>query len=297
MTQPRVAQEPSPAPDLRILDATASSGLDLATDLFHRINRIIPSEQRVLTVHPTCLARDAITLMQSSGYSQLPVVDQGHVLGVFSFRSFAREAARVQLEDLQREKYAPGDLRVDEFLEKFEFARVTEEMDRVFHAMDRDNGVLIGAPERLIGILTPMDFLRYLYKVASPFVMVSEIELAVRALIRAVMTNEEIRAAATRCLSAGYGGDDKVPTSLEAMTFDNYQTLVAHGETWKRLQLVFGGTRNRAGAKLKQVSQIRNDLFHFKREITDADHGTLSHCREWLLTKVKQIKARPEVFR
>ena len=58
---------------------------------------------------------------------------------------------------------APGDLTVDEFLEQFEFARVTEEMNRVFDAMDRDNGVLIGSPERLIGVLTPMDFLRYLH--------------------------------------------------------------------------------------------------------------------------------------
>jgi hypothetical protein len=50
-------------------------------------------------------------------------------------------------------------------------------MSRVFDAMDRDNGVLIGTPERLIGVFTPMDCLRYLYSLASPFVMVSEIEL------------------------------------------------------------------------------------------------------------------------
>ncbi|MFZ0928026.1 MAG: hypothetical protein WAN11_05475, partial [Syntrophobacteraceae bacterium] len=66
-----------------------------------------------------------------------------------------------------RQESTPGDLRVDEFLEQFEFARVTEEMSRVFDAMDRDDGVLIGTPERLVGILTPMDFLRYLYQVAS----------------------------------------------------------------------------------------------------------------------------------
>jgi Transposase DDE domain group 1 len=51
-------------------------------------------------------------------------------------------------------------------------------MSRAFDAMDRDNGILIGTPERLVGILTPMDFLRYLYQVANPFVLVSEIELA-----------------------------------------------------------------------------------------------------------------------
>jgi hypothetical protein len=67
--------------------------------------------------------------------------------------------------------------------------------------MDRDNGILIGAPDRLVGILTPMDFLRYLYQVASPFVMVSEIELALRALIGRALRPDKIAEAAKRCLS------------------------------------------------------------------------------------------------
>jgi len=52
-----------------------------------------------------------------------------------------REVRRV--DEWTKQKIAPGDLRVDEFLEQFEFARVTEEMSHVFDAMDRDNGVLI----------------------------------------------------------------------------------------------------------------------------------------------------------
>ena len=58
------------------------------------------------------------------------------VLGVFSFRSFAQDAATATLEDWTSQKCAPGDLRVDEFLEKFEFARVTDEMTQVFAAME-----------------------------------------------------------------------------------------------------------------------------------------------------------------
>src|SRR5450759_4268793 len=106
-------------------------------------------------------------------------------------------------------------------------------MSRVFDAMDRDNGVLIGSPDCLIGILTPMDFLRYLYQVASPFVMVSEIELALRALIRIAMTEQELVVAAQRCLTAIYGAE-KIPSTLEDMTFDNYQSIVSHGDNWSK---------------------------------------------------------------
>jgi hypothetical protein len=214
--------------------------------------------------------------MRKHGYSQVPIVEGGEVLGVFSYRSFAQGAASATLDECTKDKCAPGDLPVDEFLERFEFARVTEEMSRVFDAMDRDNGVLVGTPERLIGVLTPMDFLRYLHRVASPFVMVSEIELALRALIGIALTPEQIAEVAKRSLAGAYAGEDKVPTSLEEMTFDNYQVLVSRGESWPLLEPVFGGTRQRTSAKLKEICAIRNDVFHFKREITMQDHQTLA---------------------
>lgn len=282
----------SPILNLRLLDhSPAARKLDLASEVFHRINRIIPLDQSVLTIPPTCRVRDAIALMRTHGYSQLPVVENGEVLGVFSFRSFAYDAATTTLEECTKQKCAPGDLPVDEFLEQFEFARVTEEMSRAFDAMDRDNGILIGTPERLVGILTPMDFLRYLYQVASPFVMVSEIELALRALIRIALSTEQIVAAARRCLLSAYGSEDKVPTCVEEMSFANYQSVVSHGENWRELEPVFGGTRTRVSAKLKEISAIRNDLFHFKREITMQDHQTLAGHRNWLLSKIKQAEA------
>jgi CBS domain-containing protein len=278
---------------LRILtNPSVAQELDLASELFHRINRIIPQDQKILTLPPNCRVRDAVDLLRKHGYSQAPVIENGEVLGIFSFRSFAHGAANVTLDDWMRQKASPGDLPVDEFLEPFEFARITEEMNRVFDAMDRDGGILVGTPDRLVGILTPMDFLRYLYQVASPFVMVSEIELALRALIGLALTSpEQIATAAKRCLSSAYGGDEKVPTSLEEMTFDHYQSLISYGQNWADFEPVFGGTRTRVSGKLKEIGGIRNDLFHFKREITMEDHQALSGHRNWLLSKIKQAKA------
>jgi CBS domain-containing protein len=282
----------SSVPNLHLLDdSTSAKALDLASELFHRINRIIPRDQVVLTVPPNCRVRDAVALMREHGYSQVPVVENNEVLGVFSFRSFAQDAASATLEDWKKQKTPPGDLPVDEYLEQFEFARVTEEMKRAFDAMDRDNGILIGTPERLVGVLTPMDFLRYLYQVASPFVMVSEIELALRALIGRALSPEKFVEAAKRCLSTIYGGEERVPTSLENMTFDNYQSLISHGENWRDFEPVFGGTRPRTSGKLKEIGGIRNDLFHFRREITMRDHQTLAGHRDWLLNKIKQAQS------
>lgn len=276
--------------NLRLLEhSAAAKELDLSSELFHRINRVIPQDQVLLTVPPDCLAREAVALLQEHGYSQVPVICNGEVQGVFSFRSFAKHSAAATLDDWKTQKCAPGDLRVDDCLEQFDYARVTEEMTRVFDAMERDNGILVGTPDRLVGILTPMDFLRYLHRVASPFVMVSEIERALRALIMVAMSEDEIAATARRCLADAYQDQAKVPTSVNAMTFDNYRTLVSNGDNWAYFKAVFGGTRTRTSGKLKEVGVIRNNLFHFKGELSPQARQALDLHRNWLLTKVRQI--------
>src|SRR5438552_12200063 len=99
-------------PNLRILDhSRAAKELDLASELFHRINRVIPEDQKLLTIPPNCRVRDAVVLMLEHGYSQVPVVDSAEVLGVFSFRSFARDAGSATLEELTKQRCAPGDLQ------------------------------------------------------------------------------------------------------------------------------------------------------------------------------------------
>ena len=75
------------------------------------------------------------------------------------------------------------------------------------------------------------------------------------------------------------------------MTFDNYKSLISHGENWAEFEPVFGATRSRISAKLKEIGGIRNDLFHFKREIKVQDHEALAGHRNWLLSKVKQVEA------
>src|SRR2546423_1102439 len=88
-----------------------------------------------------------------------------------------------------------------------------------------------------------------------------------------------------------HGSERGVPETLEDMTFENYRSLISHGETWPRFENLLGGTRTRTSGKLKEISAIRNDLFHFKREITVQDHQTLSAHRDWLLSKIKQARA------
>ena len=51
--------------NLRLIDGSSEArALDLASELFHRINRVIPPDQELLTVPPKCSVREAVALMR-----------------------------------------------------------------------------------------------------------------------------------------------------------------------------------------------------------------------------------------
>ena len=264
----------------------SNSVLDSVARLFHRLNRVLPEDQVVVKVSPGETVAEALRRMKKGKFSQLPVVEGDEVLGVFSYRSLT--------EGLLRLKKHKGDiamLPVEEFIEKSHFARVTDEFITVFEHLDRDNAVLVGEPDRLQGIVTVMDVLRYLYGVASPFVLVAEIELALRALISLSVQGDLLVSCVKASLSSKYEGE-KIPNTLIEMEFNDYIQLVGHGDNWKYFAPIFGGMRETVRAKLEEIRDLRNDVFHFKRELTWDDHEKLAQHREWVLLKARKADAR-----
>jgi CBS domain-containing protein len=255
-------------------------------ELFHRLNRVIPENQVITKVAPTTTVSEALCAMKKAGYSQIPVVEGDSVLGVFSYRSVA-----LGLLNLGRPKRRVCELPVEEFIEKAHFARITDDFATTFDRIDQDGAVLVGEQDRLQGIATAMDVLRYLYGVASPFVMLAEIEMALRALISTAVDGELLAECAKTTLKDKYAAGT-IPTQLSQMEFNDYIQIVGHGDSWKHFEPVFGGMRETARAKLEEIRDLRNDVFHFKRQLTSEDLETLSQDRDWVLMKARKADAR-----
>jgi CBS domain-containing protein len=256
------------------------------TDIFHRLNSVLPDEQQVEVIGPAVPVSEALAIMADKNYSQLPVVEGREVLGVFSYRSFARGLRR-----MASRKVNPMDMLVDEFVEKIQFARVTDEFVAFFDHLDRDDAVIAGEPDRLQGIVSAMDVLRYLYRVASPFVMIAEIELALRELIRLAVDENTLRECIQNSLKDIYK-DRSLPTCLEEMQFGDYVVLVGDGRNWLHFEPVFRGDRNRTRAMLDEVRELRNTTFHFKHELSVEEYEALSSCRDWILRKIRSVEER-----
>jgi CBS domain-containing protein len=230
-------------------------------------------------------AAAALDLMAKRGFSQLPVVVNEEVLGLFSYRSFAREVIIPRPDKLK-----PEELTVEDCIEEPVYARVTDEFRSWFDQLDRYDALLLGDPNRLQAIITPMDILRYLYAVASPFVLLGEIELALRRLIHVAVDDEKLAECAQISLASKYKPEE-LPTHLDEMTFNDYAQLIGDGRCWNHFQSVFRGTRQATRARLEQLRDLRNVVFHFKRDLTAEDYESLVAHRNWLLLKARATSA------
>lgn len=262
------------------------------TELFHRLNSVLPVDQQIVSVAPDMLAVDALNKMKEHRFSQLPVVVGREVLGLFSYRSFANAVVTLGQSAPKNQKFSSLELLVEDCLDRTTFARVTDEFVEWFDFIDQHDAVIVGEPNRLQGIVTAMDILRYLYSVASPFVMIAEVELGLRALISLTVSPETLAICAKECLKDKY--PEGPPTRLGDMTFNDYVQIIGDGRGWGHFQPLMGGNRVRTRAKLEQLRDLRNVVFHFKRGITVDEYETLAAGREWMLLKARAAEARRE---
>jgi CBS domain-containing protein len=255
------------------------------TALFQRLNRVIPEDQRLETLPPETSVRRALAVMKQKGFSQMSVSDGLEVLGVFSYRSFSLSALR--FEDDRTDVMA---LSVADCLEELPFWSLNDPFEDVIADLDRFDAILIGTPENTVAIISAMDVLRYLYGVTSPFVVVAEIELAIRALMTCSASSAQLQECFKRSISKLYEAE-QLPATVDELTFGDYASVLGYGDNWEQyFKHTFGSTRSDVHAKLDAVSGIRNHLFHFRREISGEEFEELTLVRDWLLRRSKMMQ-------
>lgn len=268
---------------------TSGSGQESLAELFHLVRSLVPAGQQVVTASPNMTVAQAIRLMLKHNFSQLPVVEGKAVLGVFSFRSLARTL--LKMKTLSQDF---SELPVDEFREQLHFVQPPDNWEDILDDLGRDDGVLVGHRERLEGILTPMDVLLYLRDIASPFVMLAEMELSLRRIIQGCLNEEELQSCIASSLSSKYPPEE-LPRSLSDMTFNDYVQVIECKSTWPYFEEAFGRgepSRRRTSSRLKEIRDLRNDVFHFRRALTEDDRELLDERREWLRTKTRAFEER-----
>jgi len=122
--------------------------------------------------------------------------------------------------------------------------------------------------------------------------MLGEIELAIRELMRASLNNLELRECIDKCLRKHYEEtSQRVPLSLEEMSFNDYVSILGFKGFWEEFKDAFGGVYSVVQTKLESLPRLRNEVFHFRRDLTVGDYDTLRDVRDWLLKRIKKLEA------
>jgi CBS domain-containing protein len=235
----------------------------------------LPKGQQPLSVDDSTPIHDALDRMIDNNYSQLPVKNkEGRIIVVFTWKSFCK-----RVSDLQGvQSVRPIDLPVKEAMEPAKFIQPDVYIDTETDWSDLDY-ILVGTDSSLMGILSIADVLGRLNDFAEAFVLVYEIELEVRDLIRDVC--DELRLQSL--IAAMYlPPHERRPSKLEEFTFTQYKTLICTKTNWPSFEPVFDTKRELIDSDIGEVSELRNAVVHFRRRITPRETDRLRRFRDKL---------------
>ena len=253
---------------------------------FHDVGSVFPGEVSIVSVTPQTRVGDALKMMLEKRFSQIPVMENGEVHGVFSLWSLAQH---LPISGASKVQNLLEDMEVGELMEQLPKVTVKDSIHSILNQLERHEALLVDSPHGLQAIATSSDVLRYFYRVARPFILLQEIELALRNLIEICAPGEKLiecinRALAKSCQARGW----TVPTDLKEMSFEDYRTILTCTTNWPLFEGLLGHNRDLVSAKLERLREIRNAVFHFRTDISLLDHQTLATSREWLLGKLKR---------
>jgi len=72
------------------------------------------------------------------------------------------------------------------------------------------------------------------------------------------------------------------------MSFEDYRTIITCSGNWPVFERLLGHNRELVSVKLERLREIRNDVFHFRDNISLFNHQHLKSSRDWLLGKLER---------
>lgn len=245
---------------------------------FFRVGRLIPEDQDVVTISPSTSVRDALDLMTRWDFDQLPVTVGSRVVGVFTYRSLARGLKFIRRQD------DPLDQPVEDLCEELCFVRASDELNIVLEHLEADGAVLVGDEDRILAVATSTDITSFLWNTTRPFVLLQDIELAIRDLMRSACSADELQKA---ILVAERDGASVKLSRLEDLSLGQLlNVLLSDANFGGVFRRSFGRNREIVRSILEPVRDVRNKVFHFRDDVTPEELQMLVSAVTWLRRKV-----------
>jgi CBS domain-containing protein len=233
--------------------AAAPSGT-ASTDPTFRIGRLEAANKAPISVKPDATLQQAVTIMLTNDFSQLPVMTSPRELkGIVSWKTIGSRLA------LKRPC-----INVREAMEPAQVVSVDESLfDAIARIATHDYVLVQAADKTFAGIVTASDFNFQFQALAEPFLLVGEIENGLRRILHQKFNVKELEEAKAP------GDDGRAIESPSDLTFGEYVRLLEPEKRWKKLRIEID--RVEFLERLNRVREVRNDVMHFDPDGLDRD--------------------------
>ncbi|MAT43667.1 MAG: hypothetical protein CL609_15120 [Anaerolineaceae bacterium] len=245
------------------------------------VEQLFDGQRKIVSVKMDDPASKAFGLMTEHDYSQLPIVDQDdHPLGMVTYESILRGMRNF---DVRIEELSVRDVKINVPTFNLE--------DDLFDLLDQlklKNAVLIVDPAYcLTDIVTSYDTTEYFRERTENIMRVEDIETMIKEFIRLAFSDSKNELDVEALNSAiihicKYKLNGAKTLSFEELTLSDYINLFLYHKTWNVLEPVFNKSNRFLRNLLDSVRKTRNDLAHFRNEITIEQQDKLIHCSAWL---------------
>ncbi|RPI93708.1 MAG: CBS domain-containing protein [Chloroflexi bacterium] len=256
----------------------------------YSVAHLIENQGNVVIIRKDDTITMALDLMMEYDFSQLPIVDEnGMLLGIVTYESILRAARSF---NAKLEALSVRDALVN--------APIHYREDDLFDLLDElklADAVVIIEPEGYVtGVATSYDASRFLRKRTEDLLHVEDIEFIIKELIKRTYAGEkeevnkdELDAAIAKPLAqrnkqSGSGN----AKAFEELNLGDYINLLLSREVWKFCGPILNIERESLTELLVKIRQTRNDLAHFRSEISPRSRDELKYCANWLRNRYQE---------
>lgn len=278
-------QSATPSPSLEqtfLPSADDQADCDLETedeDPVPRLALLSAANRRPVSVTRDASIAEVVTILMQNDFSQVPVM-QGdrNPDGFVSWATLGmKQACGVRMH------------RVREIMNpRVPVLRADTPLFHAVQTIASQGFVLVEGVGRMItGLVTTSDISLQFDSLARPFLLVSQIEGHLRALVSRAFTAEELLAAKD---PADQG---RKIAGASDLAFGEHVRLLECPRRWEKLGLPFD--RRLFIERLKRIREIRNDIMHFDPDPLEAEAIELLHLTsEFLETIAKSVRVGSE---
>lgn len=247
-------------------------------------NLIEHQEGRLLCVRKDESLRVALIRMMESNYSQLPVVDeQGYLTGIISEQSITRAYFyandSVKLSTLPVHHCQTSAVTISPEADVFDVLGLLRDVAAVIVVQNR----------KPIGLITYYDATHFFRNVSEGLMYVEDIEVMLRQYIESVFPDEsKLNAALIHAFGQSKQDPSQPYRQYEKMSFYDHMQFITHPQNWSHFEAYLEPVEL-FRQHMDQVRNIRNQLAHFRDELSPIQLHTLIHVRDWLTSRAKPI--------